>query len=108
MSLRGVLLGLELSSTLKLKGVCLVVANFFFFFFIGFLGSYPKQVPRPGVESELQLPPTPQPQQHWIPDPVIEARDGTLVLMATSRICFYWATVGTPCCKLLDAHILFS
>ena len=58
------------------------------------------EVPRLWVKSELQLPPyttataTPEPshvcdlhyssQQRWIVDPLMEARDGTCILMATS------------------------
>ena len=35
-------------------------------------------------------------QQHWIPDPLSEARDGTRFLMIISWICFPCATTGTP------------
>ena len=35
-------------------------------------------------------------QQHWIPYPLSEARDGTPILMHTSQICFHCATTGTP------------
>ena len=66
------------------------------------------EVPRRGVESEVQLP---QPQQcrvyittdlhhsswqHWIPNSVSKARDQTLIPMDTSRIRFLWATMGIP------------
>ena len=34
-------------------------------------------------------------QQHWIPDPMSETRDGTCILMDTSQIHFHWATMGT-------------
>ena len=66
-------------------------------------------VPRLGVESELQLPAyamsTSDPsligalhhssRQHHIPDPPNEARDRTCVLMDTRPIHFRCATVGT-------------
>ena len=35
-------------------------------------------------------------QQHWMPDPLSEARDPTCILMDTSRICFRCAMTGTP------------
>ena len=39
----------------------------------------------------------PSSQQHWILNPLSEARDQTHILMNTSQICFHCATVGTPC-----------
>ena len=70
------------------------------------------EVPRPGVESELQLPAyttaiaTPDwsrvfdlhhsSWQHRILNPLRIARDHTHILMDTSRICFHRATMGTP------------
>ena len=64
------------------------------------------------VQSELQLPPYTtatatwdpshicdlhhSPQQHWIPDPLREARDRIRFLMDTSRIHFCCPTMGTP------------
>ena len=36
-------------------------------------------IPRLGVELELPLWPTPQPQQHWILNPLMEAKDPTRV-----------------------------
>ena len=63
------------------------------------------EVPRLGVESELQLPAyttvtaTPNPshicdlhhclRQHWILKPLSGARDETRILMDTSRVCFF-------------------
>ena len=63
------------------------------------------EVPRIGVESELQLPAYATAMamwdpdhicdlhhsswQHWIPDPLSEARDRTYILMYTSWIWFY-------------------
>ena len=41
------------------------------------------EVPRLGVESELQLQPTPQPQQCLILNPLSEAGDQTLILVDT-------------------------
>ena len=62
------------------------------------------EVPRPGVQSELQPPAYPtttamrdpscvfhlhhSSQQHWILNPLGEARDRTLNLMVPSQICF--------------------
>ena len=34
--------------------------------------------------------------QHWILNSLNKARDQTWVLMNPSRICYHWATVGTP------------
>ena len=76
--------------------------------------SWHMQVPRLGIESELQLPATAtatatatwdlscvcdlhhSSQQRLIPDPLSEARDQTPILMDTSWICFPCATTGTP------------
>ena len=66
------------------------------------------EVPRLGVQLELQLPAiatataTPDPScvslwQHQIPDPLSKARDQTSILMDTSWIYFCCATEGTPC-----------
>ena len=60
-----------------------------------------------GVEWELQLEPTPQPQQYicnlhyslwqlWILNPLSEARDQTCILMDNSRVHYCCATTGTP------------
>jgi len=70
------------------------------------------EVPRLGVESELQLlaytTATAMPdlscvcnryhssQQHQIPNPLSKARDQTRNLMVTSQIRFSCATTGTP------------
>ena len=35
-------------------------------------------------------------QQHWILNPLREARNWTGVLLDTSRVCYHWATMGTP------------
>ena len=70
------------------------------------------EVPRLGVELELQLPAyatataMPDPSHicdlhHsswpcWIPDPLSVARDRTCILMDAGRICFRCATMGSP------------
>ena len=76
----------------------------FSFFFFGFLGPHPQhmEVPRLGVKSQPQLPAyatvtaTPDPShvynlhhsswQHWILNPLSDARDQTHIFMDTSRI----------------------
>ena len=68
-----------------------------------------------GVKSELQLPAYTtarsmrdlshicdllhSSQQGQIPNPLSKARDRTCILMDTSRICFHWASMGTPRCS---------
>ena len=68
------------------------------------------EVPRLGVQLELQLlaymTTTPDQsqvcdlhhssRQHWILNPLIEARDRTCNLMVPSWIHFHYAKVGTP------------
>ena len=84
-----------------------------FFFFFGFLGLHVRhvEIPRLGVELELQLPAYAtvtamqdpghsfdlhhSSQQCRIPNPLSEARDGTCVLMDTNLICFRRATTTT-------------
>ena len=82
---------------------------FIFFFFLGPQLQH-MEVPRLGVESELQLlahtTATWDPsricnlhhssQQCQIPDPLSRARDRTFILMDTSHIHFHYATGGTP------------
>ena len=57
-------------------------------------------VPRPGTESELQLQPTPQPQQCQIRNPLRWAGDLTHTSTATRatvvRFFTHYAAVGTP------------
>ena len=78
---------------------------FAFIFYLFFLGphSWHMEVPRLGIKPELQLPvyttttAMPDPshicnlhhssQQRWIFNPLSEVRDGTCILMVTSRIC---------------------
>ena len=83
----------------------------FVLFYFSFLGPHPGhvEVPRLGVESELQLPATAIAtatwdlslvcnlhRQHQILDPLSKARDRTQVLMDTSQIHFRRTTTGTP------------
>ena len=35
-------------------------------------------------------------QQCWIINPLGKARDRTHIIMDTSRVCYCWATMGTP------------
>ena len=82
-----------------------ILSFFLFLVFLPFLGPLPRhmEVPRLGHESELQLPTyakataTRDPscicnlhhgsRQHWILNPLSEARDWTRNLMVPSRIC---------------------
>jgi len=86
----------------------------FIFVLFWFLRLYPwhMEVPRPGVESELQLTAyasataMPDPshtcdlhhssRQRWILNPLSEANDQTCNLMVPSWILFCYAMVGTP------------
>ena len=83
---------------------------FFFFFFLFRAAPRNMEVPRPGVESDLQLPAYTTAiatwdlshifalhqslQQHWIFNTLSEARDWTCVLMDASRVCYHWAMTG--------------
>ena len=86
--------------------------HFLLFFFFVFLGPQPwhMEVPRLGVESELQpaytratamLDPSRvcnlhhSSRQCWIPNPPSEARDQTHILMDTRQACYCWTTTGT-------------
>ena len=87
---------------------------FFILFYFHFLGLplWHMEVPRLGVKSEMYLPAYTtvtamqgprcvfilhhSSQQHWILDPVSEARYQPHILMDISQICFRWATTGTP------------
>ena len=89
-------------------------SHFFLKFFFAFLGLNPQymEVPRLGVESQMQLPAytaaaaTPDPSslcslhhsswQRRILNPLSEARDRTCVLMDTGQVHFCCATMGTP------------
>ena len=85
-----------------------------FSYFSVFLGPHPRhvEIPRLGVESELQLPAYTTATAPWdlscvcdlhhsslqrqILNPVSEARDRTCILMDTSQVCYHWTTTGTP------------
>jgi len=87
---------------------------FILFLFFCFLGPFLRhmEVPRPGVDSELQLPAyttataTPDPSrichlhhsswQCWILNPLSEARDQTCNLIVPSRIHFCCSMTGIP------------
>ena len=106
---------------LQFKTISSTVARFFFFFCF-FLGPHLQhmEVPRLGIKSELQLPActtaTATPDlsrvcelhhnswQHWILNPLSDARDRTYNLMAPIRICFCCTTTAIPMyislCKL--------
>ena len=87
------------------------ISKFPFFFLFG-LPLQHMEIPRLGVESELQLPAyttataTPAMSrvcnlhrssgQHQILNPLSKAKDQTLILMDPSRICFCCTTMGTP------------
>ena len=91
-----------------------------------YLGLHPwhMEVPRLGVSSELQLlacstaTVTQDPSrvwnlhhsswQHWVPNPLSEARDQTRVLVDTSQICFRCTTTGTPTSPVsYNKHLLY-
>ena len=87
-----------------------------FCFLFCFLGPHlwHMEVPKPGVELELELQllayttPTAMPDlscvydlycnsgQHWILNPLSKTRGRTHILMDTSQICYCWPTMGTP------------
>ena len=95
-----------------------------FFFVFAFLGPHLRhmEVPRLGVESELQLSAyttatalqDPSPicdlhrsfWQHRILNPLSGARDGTRNLMVTSWICFPFTTTGTPIFEIFHMKTL--
>ena len=99
--------------------IYLFVYLFIYFVFLG-LHLWHIEVPRLGVESELQLlahaTATRDPShicdlhrslwQRWIHNPLSKARDGICILMHTSQILFCWATMGTP--KLVVFNLLIS
>ena len=61
------------------------------------------EIPRLGVESELQLPAYTTATEMRDPRPT-EARDRTHILMDTSQIHFHWATMGTL--EILNIRII--
>ena len=62
-----------------------------YYFFWSFLGLHLRhvEVPRLGVESELQLPAYTTATVTQILNPLIETRDRTHILMDTSQICYH-------------------
>ena len=84
---------------------------FIYFVFLG-LHLWQIEVPREGVESELQLPAYVTATASWDPshacdlhhgswqcrilNPLRKARDQTCILMNTNQACFCWATTGIP------------
>ena len=82
-----------------------IFSSFSFVFF--FLGLHLRhiEVPRLGVKSELQL-------MAYITatvgsfNPLIQARDGTRILMHTSQVCYHRATMGTPSQQVFNACIM--
>ena len=98
--------------------------NFFLSFFC-FLGLHPQhtEVPRPGVELDLQLLAYAiatatwesrrvcdldhSSQQHWILNPLRKARDWTCILIDTSQVHYPWATTGTPAIFFKLANYIF-
>ena len=118
----------------RMQIFCFLNHSAFFFFylfiylFIYILGLrfWHMEIPRLGVESELQLLTYTTAtsmwgpshvgdlrhgsQQHRIPNPLNEVRDETGILMDTSRIHCHWATTGTPAwffCFVLFCFFLF-
>ena len=69
----------------KNHGVILVFCLYVCFAFLLFRATlWHMEVPRLGVELELQCWPTPQPQLCWILNSLSKARDQTCILMDTS------------------------
>ena len=89
-----------------------IVIHNFLFFCVLVLHPWHMEVPRLGVELELQMPAYTTATATWDPshvcdlhhssqqcrilNPLSEARDQTCVLVGTSEICFCWAMMGTP------------
>ena len=106
--------------------ICYILtSNSSLFFSFSFLGSHPQymEVPSLGVESELQLLAYTivtaalhlrhvcslchNSWQHWILNPLSEARDWTRILMYTSRVHNHWVIIGTPSPNLLNPLSVF-
>ena len=104
----------------------ILLCSAFVLLFLSFLELHPwhLEIPRLGVQSELQLPAyttaTATPDLSHIPDPhhssqqrrilnsLSKARDQTRVLMDTSRVHYHWAMMGTPCSIFLIKVILIK
>ena len=99
----------------------LLVLIFFFFFF--FLGPHPwhKEVPRLGLELELQLPASTTAKATWYPSLICnlhhrswqrqifnalnEARNQTRILTDTGRVLYCWDIMGTPVMIFVDIFL---
>ena len=105
----------------------------FFFFFLFIAASLAYDIPRLGVRLELQLPAyttaTATPDLSHLCDlccsswwqcrvinPLSEARDQTCILMDTTWVCYWWATMGSsylflpilPLVPCILIHLVFS
>ena len=98
---------------------------FYLFIYLTFLGPrwWHMEVPRLGVESELQLPAYTtatamadlscisdlhhSSRQWWILNPQSKAKDGTCDLMDTSRVHYRQAMMGTPHLDLVKGSVSF-
>ena len=88
----------------------IIIFSFFLSFFLLRVHLRHMDIPRLGVESELQLPATAtatqdpshicalhhSSQQRSILNPLSEVKDWTCALMDISLVHYHWATVGTP------------
>ena len=103
----GVSNGIQLSAYVFFKFFSLLGFSVCFVFYFA---PRHREVPRLGVELELQLPayttatatrdPSCICKPHRILNPPSEARDGTRVLMAPTQICFRCARAGAPSNRL--------
>ena len=89
------------------------------FFFFSFLGPHPWQmeVPRLGMESELQLPATAtqnlspvydlhrSSQQRWFLNTLSKTRDQTRIPMDPSQVHYQWEVMGTPMLSTLHPRM---
>ena len=77
---------------------------FIYLFVIIFLRLYPwhMEVPKLGVESEIQLWAYTTAQQYWILNTLSRARDQPVSSWIPVRFLPPWATMGTPLCWLLN------
>ena len=71
-------------------------AVFLFLLFRAILAAYGGSQARGQIGAAAAV--LPQPQQHWILNPLNKARDQTCNLIVPSWICFCCAMMGTPVC----------
>ena len=108
------------------KAYNLIQVLIYLFIYFCFLGppSWPMEVPKLGVESELQLPTYStatakqhpccvctlhhSSQQYRIANPLSAVRDRTGILMYTSQIHFCCTTMGTPTSTILKSCLVQS